>query len=84
MQRRDVLQTSDFMYMLSTHKGCYQPFMQRALSWDTSALPVPADVMVYTQAEWVAMARRNSRFYREAARQAVWVYERPQDASASP
>lgn len=61
-----------------------QPFMQRALAWDTSDLPVPTDVMVYTQSEWVAMARQNSRFYREAARRAVWVYERPQDSPESP
>lgn len=60
----------------------HQPFMQRALAWDTSALPIPTDVMVYTQREWVAMARQNSRFYREAASQAVWVYERPQDLPA--
>jgi hypothetical protein len=56
-----------------------QPFMERSLAWDTSALPVPTDVMVYTQLEWVAMARQNSRFYRDTAHQAVWVYERPQD-----
>lgn len=62
----------------------HQPFMQRSLVWDTSALPVPTDVIVYTQQEWMAMARQNSRFYREAERQAVWVFERPQDASATP
>jgi hypothetical protein len=61
-----------------------QPFIQRSLAWDTSVLPVPTDVMVYTQPEWVAMARQNSRFYRDVARQAVWVYERPQDSPAGP
>jgi predicted nucleotidyltransferase len=61
-----------------------QPFMKRALAWDTSALPVPTDVMVYTQLEWEALARQNSRFYRDAAGQAVWVYERLQDSPASP
>jgi hypothetical protein len=53
------------------------PFAQRALAWDTTALPVPTDLWVYTQPEWATMAAQGKRFYREASQQAVWVYERP-------
>lgn len=28
------------------------PFIRRAASWDLTALPVPCDLLVYTQAEW--------------------------------
>ena len=51
-----------------------RPFVERSAEWDTSELPVPADVWVYTQDEWQAMAKRGTRFYREASREAVWVY----------
>ena len=53
-----------------------QPFAERSSEWDTSELPVPADVWVYTRDEWEAIAARDSRFYREASRVAVWVYVR--------
>jgi len=52
------------------------PFMRRAIEWDTTALPVPTDVCVYTQTEWADMARQASRFYQEVTREAVWVYHR--------
>lgn len=44
--------------------------------WATLELPVPADVLVYTLAEWKALAEANSRFYRTVCSQAVWVYVR--------
>ena len=52
------------------------PFDQRASHWDTTALPVPTDVWVYTREEWERMAAQERRFYREVTREAVWVYER--------
>lgn len=51
-----------------------QPFIERGQDWDISALPVPADVLVYTEQEWVELARREERFYRTVAAEAVWVY----------
>ncbi|GIX48326.1 MAG: DNA polymerase subunit beta [Candidatus Tectimicrobiota bacterium] len=53
-----------------------RPFAERASAWDTMELPVPADVWVYTPDEWQALAAQGSRFYREASRDAVWVYAR--------
>ena len=50
-----------------------QPFEQRAVPWDTISLPVPTDVLMYTQAEWDALDRQG-RFYQTLMREAVWVY----------
>jgi len=55
------------------------PFWQRALRWDVSQLPVPADVLVYTQAEWDEMGATGGRFYRTMQQEAVWVW--PQSSS---
>lgn len=54
-----------------------RPFEQRAAVWDTTALPVPADVWVYTVPEWEVMVAQGRRFAHEVMREAVWVYERP-------
>ncbi len=60
------------------------PFERRALEWDTSPLPVPVDLWVYTPEEWDEMANRKSRFYREAVKEAVWVYVRGMDELQEP
>ncbi len=50
------------------------PFTRRAIEWDTSGLPVPADVCVYTQTELAELEKQSRRFYQEVMREAVWVY----------
>ncbi|MBI4202086.1 MAG: nucleotidyltransferase domain-containing protein [Chloroflexi bacterium] len=47
------------------------PFERRPILWDTTKLPVPADLLVYTQAEW---ERTKGRFRETIDREAVWVY----------
>jgi predicted nucleotidyltransferase len=49
-----------------------EPFQSRAAGWDLTALPVPVDVLVYTQAEWKALLARDDRFARMLVRDAVW------------
>ena len=51
------------------------PFERRAARWDTATLPVPGDVLVYTEAEWHAM-RRAGRLSDRIARETIWLYER--------
>lgn len=36
-----------------------EPFHETGLEWDVTELPVAADVLVYTEAEWRAMAQRS-------------------------
>ena len=45
-------------------------FFHRSAEWDTSALPVPVDLLVYTETEWHEMNRPGF------AEQVVWIYNR--------
>ncbi|MBD3183133.1 nucleotidyltransferase domain-containing protein [Candidatus Poribacteria bacterium] len=47
------------------------PFEKRTLGWDTSEIPVPVDLMVYTEGE---LNKENS-FIQTALNEAVWVYK---------
>jgi predicted nucleotidyltransferase len=50
-----------------------EPFARRAARWDTTDLPVPVDLLVYTEAEWRARDRA-SRFVRTIERDTVWLH----------
>lgn len=52
-----------------------EPFERRALQWDVTELPVPAELRVYTSAEWESPAWRG-RFREVVMRETVWVYSR--------
>lgn len=47
-----------------------QDFFERAAKYDTTSLPVPADLLVYTRSEWESL--RASRF----AQQVMWICHR--------
>ncbi len=49
------------------------PFEQRSPEWDTTSLPVPTDVLVYTRSEWDAL-EPTRRFTRMLTQEAVWMY----------
>ena len=49
-----------------------QPFIQRSAHWDTTELPVPVDVLVYTKEEWESL--KQTRLARQNIK---WVYRRP-------
>jgi hypothetical protein len=51
-----------------------EPFERRALSWDLIPLPVPAELLVYTEAEWRRLLDTGSRFAETVMREAVWVH----------
>ena len=53
-----------------------QPFVRRAVEWDVTGLPVPADVLVYTEEEW-SLLDRQGLFYQKVVQETVWVYIRP-------
>lgn len=58
-----------------------QPFERRASEWDATELPVPADVLVYTDEEWQSL-EQEGRFYQTVTQEAVWVYIRGDATSA--
>lgn len=49
------------------------PFLERARHWKTEALPVPADLLVYTAEEWEAVRDGAGRFTRVIANETVWL-----------
>lgn len=49
----------------------------KALHWDTAALPVPVQLLVYTRQEWNSLAREGGRFFRCLQTEAVWVWGKP-------
>jgi uncharacterized protein len=55
--------------------GSEEVFERRPVGWDITGLPVPADVLVYTEREWESLAQRG-RFHETVTREAVWVYSR--------
>jgi len=54
-----------------------QAFEKRAAAWDVTELPVPADVLIYTEEEWQSLGQRG-RFFETLMEEAVWVYVRDQ------
>jgi predicted nucleotidyltransferase len=59
----------DLIIILETSE---QPLEKRSIQWNVTELPVPADVLVYTKAEWKSL--RKTRFYQTVMREAVWIY----------
>jgi hypothetical protein len=49
------------------------PFERRAVDWDASSLPVPTDLLVYTQPEWQALLGEGNAFARRVEQEAVWI-----------
>lgn len=47
---------------------------RRTLSWDLDGLPVPADLLIYSQPEWDRLIRGGGRFARELARDVAWLF----------
>jgi predicted nucleotidyltransferase len=50
-----------------------KPFELRPSEFDTLELPVPTDLLVYTQKEWQAM-KPGRRFFQRLDQEAAWVY----------
>ncbi len=50
-----------------------RPFLERGRDWDATGLPVPAEILVYTEAEWGEVVTRGDRFARVLATEVVWV-----------
>lgn len=57
-------------------KDSQHPFMRRASEWDITELPVPADVLVYTEEEWQGLLRQG-QFSKRIMQEIVWVYTSP-------
>jgi predicted nucleotidyltransferase len=54
-------------------KTADQPFDRRTLGWDLHGLPVPADLLVYTKAEWDRLMQTPGRFQHHLAHDTIWL-----------
>ena len=52
------------------------PFSRRPIEWDLNALPVPAELLVYTRRELSRLLAAPGRFAEVLKRETVWVLER--------
>lgn len=52
------------------------PFMRRSIRFDTSAIDVPTDLLVYTVEELESMRKKKGRFIREIDRQSLLLFKR--------
>ena len=59
-------------------------FGQRAMEWDATTLPVPADVVVYTEAELERLVRDGGRFASVIVEEVVWVVGQSPCATGKP
>jgi predicted nucleotidyltransferase len=59
-----------------------QPFERRGLSWSLTSLPVPSDLLVYTENEWNSLQKGRGRFARTLSRDTVWIYTKGSTDSA--
>lgn len=50
-----------------------QPPLRRAAAFDTTPLPVPADLLVYTQAELEELTCENTRLGQALKEETIWV-----------
>jgi predicted nucleotidyltransferase len=55
-------------------KDSSERFEERNLGIDVSSLPVPVDLMVYTEDEWRKLSEEGGRFYKTVMREGNWIY----------
>jgi len=50
-----------------------RPFAARTVDWDTESLPVPVDLLVYTEKEWANLLAEGGRFAETLQREVHWL-----------
>jgi hypothetical protein len=52
-----------------------KPFGERSLALNATSIPVPVDILVYSQNEWQELSAAQGRFTHTLQSEAVWVYD---------
>ena len=55
------------------------PFWRRPLTLEMPESPVPVEMIIYTLAEWQAMAGENNLFYRTVEKEVKWLFTKHSD-----
>ena len=61
--------------LIAIVKESSEPFERRSLRWDLKRLPVPAEILVYTEEEWKRLQQEDGLFIRTIQRETVWIYK---------
>lgn len=67
--------------LIAIVSACDKPFEERAIDWPLETLPVPADILIYTEGEWLVLLARGGRFADVMGREVVWIW--PANSSGS-
>lgn len=57
--------------LIAVVRACDVPLERRALDWDVGSLPVPAEILVYSNSEWEKLMEGGGRFARMLKEEAV-------------
>ncbi len=49
-----------------------EPFERRTMNWNLNDLPVHAELLVYTLAEWASLQEQGGRFARNLEQETIW------------
>lgn len=50
-----------------------EPFERRGVDFDTSEIPVPTELLVYTREEWEKMKEEKSSFHYTISEEIIWI-----------
>ena len=53
-----------------------ESFERRSISWDLNGLPVSAEIIVYSLAEWEELEKKDTKFARMLKRETVWTFSK--------
>ncbi|MGA1797086.1 MAG: nucleotidyltransferase domain-containing protein [bacterium] len=53
-----------------------ESFERRSLTWDLSHLPVPTEIIVYTDNEWRNLLGKGGKFTHALENEVIWIYVR--------
>jgi predicted nucleotidyltransferase len=59
--------------IIAVIKNTEIPFNERSAKWNVSKIPVPVDLLVYTEDEFESLKERNTNFYRVIKNEVIWV-----------
>ncbi|WP_231597352.1 nucleotidyltransferase domain-containing protein [Synechococcus sp. CBW1004] len=65
-------------------ESCALPIWERLRRWDTGALPLACDLLVYSREEWQTLPSWNPRLAEVLGRDARWLAGHPPHPSSSP
>jgi hypothetical protein len=61
---------------------CDEPIWERLRGWDTSALPLACDLLVYSLQEWRSLPQWNPKLAEALLSDTRWLGERPESVAA--